>query len=176
MLLRGNGVVLSKVRQEHWPLFMGWMQDEEIIRNVTDDVGRFRSPEDVAQFFIDNYKYPYGRLMVIEVKPKGKELTPVGYVSASGFDFKNRKCTMGCVLGDKSAVEAGLDAEAIQVFCRYLNKELGIHRVDIVIPSDDKAGNDMYQRAGFKREGVLRCFYFYGGCYHDVHIMSWMGE
>lgn len=179
MVLNGKTVFLTGIEDSEFDLISKWHGDEDIIRNLTDDIGRLRNSGELRYALSEAYRYPMGRLFMIRAVPANadpKQKVPVGYIGANGFDWKNRHCSISLLCGSPDWVPI-FGSDAIQTMCRYLNKELGIHRVEITMQAGEselylKASRD----AGFKQDGILRDFYWRSGKYHNVLIMSWMGE
>ncbi|MBA3424190.1 MAG: GNAT family N-acetyltransferase [Rubrobacteraceae bacterium] len=71
----------------------------------------------------------------------------------------------------------GLGTEAIQVLARYLFEERGHHRLTIDPAADNTAAIRAYERAGFRRVGIMRN-YERGpdGVWHDGLLMDMLAE
>jgi len=191
MTLKGKVAILKGIENENprydnqgafvpsdWDILAGWHEEEDIIRNITDDVGRFRSVDELKLFLAENYRYPIGRLFMVKALPAGKksekDTVPVGYVAANTFDYKNRKCSLVVLIAEKDD-KGKFGCDALKTMCGYLNQELGIHRVEMVVPQSDDYTVNIARDAGFKQEGILKDYLFYGGKYHNSVILCWMG-
>jgi len=71
----------------------------------------------------------------------------------------------------------GLGTEAIRVLSRYLFEERGHHRLTIDPAADNVAAIRAYERAGFRRVGIMRK-YERGpdGAWHDGLLMDMLAE
>ena len=177
MVLKGKHVFLTGIEDSEFDLIAKWHGDEDIIRNLTDDVGRLRNNGELKYALSEAYRYPIGRLFMIRAVPSGTDQkVPVGYIGVNSFDWKNRHCSVALLCGSHDWVPV-FGSDAVQTMCRYLNKELGIHRVEMTTQvSESELYLKAIRDAGFKQDGILRDFYWRSGKFHNVLIMSWMGE
>ena len=54
----------------------------------------------------------------------------------------------------------------------YAFKKLGLHKVYLMHWKENKKAEHLYNKLGFKTEGVLKDEYFWQGRYHDMVRMS----
>jgi RimJ/RimL family protein N-acetyltransferase len=50
----------------------------------------------------------------------------------------------------------GIATRALRLVCRYALDELGLARIELITDVDNVASQGVAQKAGFRREGVLR--------------------
>ncbi|MFH8344574.1 GNAT family N-acetyltransferase [Streptomyces sp. NPDC018045] len=118
------------------------------------------------QSYADKAAADSGRLYGIWV-----DGTLVGGVLFRTFDAAAGNCEVGCWL-EETAVGRGLVTRAIRVIVDWAVEERGIHRVEWLAASGNKASVKLAERLGLVRDGVLRESNARGGVRHDMEVWS----
>ncbi|WP_370541814.1 GNAT family N-acetyltransferase [Alicyclobacillus sp. SO9] len=66
----------------------------------------------------------------------------------------------------------GYGTEATAIMLEYGFGILNLHRIDLDVYSINERAIHVYEKVGFKREGVLRDAHYYNNTYYDTIIMS----
>ena len=66
----------------------------------------------------------------------------------------------------------GYGTEAMRMMVDYGFRELKLHRISLGVFAFNPRAIRVYEKVGFKREGILRDILFYDGEYHDEIVMS----
>lgn len=96
----------------------------------------------------------------------------VGSVYLRDIDRDNGRCEYGVFLGEESARGLGLGSEACRLACRYAFGALGLRRVFLRVLADNAGAIRSYEKAGFRREGLLRAHVVLGGVPRDLVLMG----
>ncbi|NOX58112.1 MAG: GNAT family N-acetyltransferase [Planctomycetes bacterium] len=80
--------------------------------------------------------------------------------------------TFGILIGETTDQGKGYGTEATQLMVRYGFEELNLNRIELCVFAKNKMGHNVYKRAGFKDEGLMREAYYRNGKYHDVLHMA----
>jgi RimJ/RimL family protein N-acetyltransferase len=81
---------------------------------------------------------------------------PIGNMSLIGIDQAHGRAELGIGIGEKDYWGRGYGTDAIQVLLRFAFRNLALRRVTLVTDIDNERGIRCYEKAGFRREGVLR--------------------
>ena len=100
----------------------------------------------------------------------------VGNARLSEIDREHRKCIYGFLIGDLAYRGKGVGTEALTLLLRSAFHQLGMNRVSTVVFTDNEASIRSNEKAGMKREGVLRAAYYKGGRYRDVIMFAMLRE
>lgn len=96
------------------------------------------------------------------------EFGPVGVISLTDIDWKNRTATDGIKLCRESCRGKGIGTDALMALLRYAFDELGLHRVSMTRLEENERSRKLHEKCGFKTEGLSReCIYKRGG-YHNL--------
>lgn len=105
----------------------------------------------------------------------GSEL-PVGMVTLSNIDWQNRSATHGIKLHPDCPKGAGIATDAVMTLMQYAFEEVNLHRLDGSWLDYNTASKKLYEKCGWKVEGVKKQAVFRKGCYHDLYITGILKE
>jgi diamine N-acetyltransferase len=100
-----------------------------------------------------------------------KENVPVGIVRFFNMNHLNRSCELG-LLVDPDHRRKGYGLEAVRVLTRWLYRTRDLNKAYANTSSLNKATVGLLEKAGFKRDGVLRHQYYYDGELRDGYLYS----
>jgi len=104
------------------------------------------------------------------------ENIPVGYTLFTRIDLVSRAATYGIIIGDSKYWSKGYGSEVTRLMVDYGFNTLGLNRIQLQVWVDNIAGVKAYERAGFKKEGMLRQAMFHDGKFCDFLVMSILRE
>lgn len=96
----------------------------------------------------------------------------LGEVVLSEIDETNRNAHFRIALKGPSAFGRGYGTEAARLLLGYGFEALGLHRIELEVFAFNPRALHVYEKLGFKREGVRREVLRVGGRYHDAVLMS----
>ncbi|MCI3273289.1 GNAT family N-acetyltransferase [Streptomyces cylindrosporus] len=95
----------------------------------------------------------------------------VGGVLTLNFDAAAGNAEVGCWL-EPAATGRGLITRAMRFLIDWAVEERGIHRVEWIAASGNVPSLNVARKLGFRRDGVHREAYPYGGVRHDSEVWS----
>jgi len=96
---------------------------------------------------------------------------PIGYGQITHLDFINLSCEVGfCVFPIFQG--KGYGKTLVKKMVNYTIKKLKMHRIYLEVFTVNKKAIKLYEKCGFKKEGILRDKIFKHKNFHDVVIMS----
>lgn len=100
----------------------------------------------------------------------------VGYVELGALDFRNRSARIGRVLIAPAARGRGLGEAMVRAALAYAFEVLRVHRAELGVFDANPRALALYERVGFRREGVHRESFAVpaelGGGYWSEIVMS----
>ncbi|MBU1633891.1 GNAT family N-acetyltransferase [bacterium] len=108
-------------------------------------------------------------LLTIADKTSGKA---IGQTAFFRIDSVSRSAIFYIALLDKSKWSQGLGTEATQLMVEYGFNTLNLHRIQLHVFIDNRAAIHIYEKIGFKKEGVLREAMYHHGKYCDFLVMG----
>ncbi|MBS1213669.1 MAG: acetyltransferase, family, partial [Proteobacteria bacterium] len=155
-LLRGKNVRLTAQDMEQAAAqYFQWSQDAEYMRLVdgdppvplslkaTKDVNERDWPEDD----------PNNIMFLIRANEDDRI---IGFANLDYISWAHGDSYMGIGLGDRTCWGRGYGSEAMNILLRYAFTELNLHRLTLTVFEFNERAVRMYQRCGFKIEGIVR--------------------
>lgn len=171
-LLRGKNVRLTAQDMEQAAAqYFQWSQDAEYMRLVdgdppvplslkaTKDVNERDWPEDD----------PNNIMFLIRANEDDRI---IGFANLDYISWAHGDSYMGIGLGDRTCWGRGYGSEAMNILLRYAFTELSLHRLTLTVFEFNERAVRMYQRCGFKIEGIVREVLYRDGRRWDLISMG----
>ena len=100
----------------------------------------------------------------------------IGSVYLRDIDMAARKAEMGIFIGEDAARGKGYGVEAVEAIVEYGFQALGLHRIYLRVLETNEKAIRVYERAGFRVEGVARDDVRIGSAYQSVVWMARLKE
>jgi UDP-4-amino-4,6-dideoxy-N-acetyl-beta-L-altrosamine N-acetyltransferase len=165
-MLKGERVTLRAIEREDIPRFLRWLNDPEVTRYLTIFMPLSREEEE--RWFEQQLGDRNRKVLAIETE-SGEH---IGNISLEDIDWKNRRATLGIVIGEKERWGQGYGTDAIRTLLRFAFEELNLNRVQLDVFDFNERARRCYRRCGFREEGILRQAHYTEGRYHDVVRMA----
>ena len=75
-------------------------------------------------------------------------------------------------IADKENHSKGYGQEATLLLCEYAFMTLNLHRIHLVVHTENVKAIKLYKKIGFKLEGTMREAMYRDGKYADFHVMG----
>ena len=95
----------------------------------------------------------------------------VGEAVLNQWDPGSQSCNFRILIGP-AGQNRGLGTEATRLIVGYGFEQLGLHRISLEVYAFNPRARRVYERAGFRPEGVLRESLRYGDQWIDATVMS----
>lgn len=112
---------------------------------------------------------------IIEVKMNNKSLD-IGTTFIKNIDMNNRKGEFGIFIGEEKARGKGYAKLAIKEILKIAFSNLQLNRCYLEVLAENQRAIHLYEKVGFKKEGLLKQDYSRNGQYYDVLIMGMLKE
>ncbi|WP_411842221.1 GNAT family N-acetyltransferase [Salinicoccus sp. HZC-1] len=95
----------------------------------------------------------------------------VGIVDLDFIDFKHRNCEIMIIIKPEFSGN-GFAKFAFKEATKYAFEVLNMHKVYLYVDTENEKAVKIYEKQGFKTEGVLREHFYAKGKYRDAAFMS----
>lgn len=170
-MLLGQRVMLRLVEEQDLDLIAQWRNDPEI------------RPYFFAAFpiVISGQRKWFEKMLDNERKKlfviQKKEGQAVGTIGLDDIDWKNQVAEYGNLLiGVKEERGKGLAQDATLTLLHFAFKELNLNRVFLRVFAFNVAAIALYEKCGFRQEGILRQAHFTQGRFVDIAVMAILRE
>src|SRR5437773_9217926 len=100
------------------------------------------------------------------------EVEPVGGVGLRHIDRMNVSAEVSIFITDPSSWSKGLGTDAMRAMLDFGFGEMRLERVWLRVFDYNPRAVRSYEKAGFRREALLRHDRFHRGVHHDTHLMA----
>jgi diamine N-acetyltransferase len=146
---------------EHLDFVMQWVNDPDVTFYFAD-LGRKITREEEARYLVSLIDSKSDIIYSLF-----EEETYVGQIGISKIYWPAKNGRIGMMLC-KAAWGRGLGMEAARLIIDASFRVHGLHKLWVIIRSDNAKGLHMWDKLGFRREGLLREEYFVNDGYHDM--------
>lgn len=150
-MISGNICDLRPVRAADLTLLRQWEHDPEVARLMTTTSSLLDARESVEQEFERLLRTPRIKLLAIEMQTGAV----VGFIRLNDIDFIARKAAVRIIIAPDMQGQ-GYGTAALQMVARFCFRELGLHRLGLVVRADNERAIAVYKRLGFALEGCER--------------------
>ncbi len=167
MALSGDRVSLTAISEDDLKVLFEWINDRELVTSSApfspvheaDHRSWFdaiRQRDDVVIFGIRS--------------TESRSL--VGTCQLLNIDLRHRTADLQIRIGVPEARGIGLGTEAVRLLLTHAFRDLDLHRVQLHVMAGNVAAIRVYEKAGFRHEGVLRAAAYLDGARVDVLVMG----
>lgn len=100
----------------------------------------------------------------------------IGYGMIAYIDRYNRRCRLGITIGDKSQWGLGYAKEALTAIIDYCFTDLDLNRIGAEIYAYNTRSLALFEKLGFKCEGVIRQCVYKRGRFEDERLYGLLRE
>lgn len=169
--LIGDTVYLRPLEPEDAGAMVPWMNDSEVTRSL-----KVARPTNLAdeRAFIERVTKSDKDISVAIMTRAGDRF--IGTAALMMIQWRERQACFGISIGDKAQWGRGYGTEVAELLTAHAFQALNLNRVWLHVYDFNTGGMRAYEKAGFRREGVLRQGAFVEGAYRDVHVMATLRE
>lgn len=168
MNVRGKLVTLRAVEEEDLPALHRWANDAE----VQDGIGGIHLPSSLA-FHRCWYQSLAREPDSVRLAVDAPDVGIIGLSSLMHIDWRCRHAWHGLVIGEPGFRGRGYGVDAVMTTMRYVFEELDLHRLHGSMIEYNDASITLYcDKAGWRREGVRREYFFRKGRFWDEVLVG----
>jgi len=165
--LIGTNIYLRAWERGDAPAVVAWLNDPE----VTQTLAKHHPVNVSAEEAWIAAAYGSERDLPLAVVTKESDRL-IGGTGLHQIDFKDRHANFGIFIGAKAEWGKGYAPEATALMVRHAFETLNLNRVWLKVYEYNRRSIRVYEKVGFRREGVLRQDHFHEGHYWDSVIMA----
>lgn len=162
-----NGVELAPLRAADSELLFAWINDRDLV--VLNAPFRPVSRAEHDAWFDDVRSRDDVRIFGIRLQD-GDRL--VGSCQLHSIHPVNRSAELQIRIGADDAQDRGVGTAAVRLLLRCAFEELALHRVQLRVFATNERARHVYERVGFRVEGVQREAVCIDGAWIDVVLMA----
>ena len=167
--IRGRLVYLRAAERADLPLFLEWLNDDEVSRFLSQRAPLSLPAEErwfermLEAQGKDGYHFVICRL---------DDSRPIGTAGLFDLDLVNGKAGFGIAIGEKDHWGKGYGTDALNAICDFGFGELRLERIWLDVYASNERARRSYEKAGFTVEARMRRAHFTHGAHVDVLGMA----
>jgi diamine N-acetyltransferase len=175
-MIYGERIRFRAVEKEDLPLFVVWVNDQEVRQGILLHNPISQTEED--SWYERMLLRPVDEhVMAIEAKLPADETGEqcwklIGSLSFEQIDWHVRSAELGILIGDKSYWNRGYGTESVRLLLHHGFNTLNLNRIFLHVFENNPRAIRAYEKAGFILEGRERQAEFMDGKFIDVLRMS----
>lgn len=162
-ILKGEKVYLRLLEKKDLEKRVKWINDPDISDTLAFD---FPAGLDKTNAWFQNVIMDSSRINFSMVDKASEEL--IGMAGFLGIDRKNRNAEFYITIGEKEFWGQGIADEVTKLLLEYAFVELGLEKIYLHTFAYNKRAAKVYERNGFKQEGLFRKHSFKQGELRDI--------
>lgn len=144
---------LSKIKKEDMEIIYGWFSDSEFLKYYDYYPPVSLNKDEVDKIFNDYENSSKSKVFSVRLND-----TIIGIAGFDDIVGENQVGTLFIGLGNENKRGKGYGKEAMKLLLEYGFMNLNFHRIQLnVLEFNEKAIN-LYEKCGFKKEGIFREF------------------
>ena len=168
-LLAGQHVRLTAITDDDLPALVRWYEDTAFLR-LFDAVPAYPlTTKQLAEIIAEEQKSKTGFVFAVR---RLDDSTLIGYVELDGIIWSQGTGWVSIGIGDPAHQGRGYGSEALRLVIDFAFGELNLRRVQITVFSYNASAIHVYEKLGFRREGVFREFIRRDGQLHDMILFG----
>ena len=166
----GNKVMLREYQKEDLPFMRSWVNNPNIVNNLSD-IFLFPQTAEDTESFLETMLTHKNEMkgFIIAQKESGKY---IGQIDLIHIDWKNRWAELGIVVGSEENLGRGYGSEAIALLQQFAFMDLGLNRLQLVVYGSNTRAIACYKKCGFVEEGRKRQHRYKQGNFDDEILMG----
>ncbi|NDI35316.1 GNAT family N-acetyltransferase [Chengkuizengella sediminis] len=169
--LEGNKVYLRPLDIEDAEIYFQMLYNSETRRLTGTQKSYTR--EQISSYIEGKAEDSSSVLLLIVLKETDEV---IGDIALQDIDTINRSSNIRIAIDVEQNQGKGYGSEAISLMLEYGFGILNLHRIELEVFSFNKRAAHVYEKLGFKREGIQRDRLYYNHLYHDAILMSILEE
>ncbi|MBU3129400.1 GNAT family N-acetyltransferase [Clostridium tagluense] len=166
-LLIGEKVKLTSINEEDVLKFQKWYNDASFMRHYDIVSAIPKTIEEVKELVSEAQKSNTAYIFAI------KNLHQEEFIGVTGFEdisWNNGTALIYIGIGGEKHRGKGYGMEALKLTMEFGFEELNFHKIQLTVLEYNEPAIKLYEKLGFKREGVYREFIHRDGRRYDMYL------
>lgn len=162
-------LLLRQLAQDDLEFIYHHFKDAQVSQYLLDEapVADYDQAQAIIDFYLKADPKTYNRWVLV----RKSDSQVIGTCGFHKWSKDNHRVEIGYDLSPAFWGQ-GYMREAMRAAIDNGFTRMGLSRVEAVVHCDNQRSLKLLERLGFKREGLMRDYYYYEGCYYDHWLLS----
>lgn len=159
---------IREIEREDMPMINSWRSSKELIEHLGAPFRYINKEVDLKWF--ENYMQNRGTNIRCSIL--NEEGQVLGLVSLTNIDRMNQSATFHIMLGDSTHRDKGIGSYAAKEILRHAFFDMNLNRVELTVLESNTRAIALYDKLGFKKEGIKREVVYKNGLFVNMIFMA----
>jgi hypothetical protein len=150
-------------------LVRNWRNDKNVSRYMYTD--HYITKEEHQRWIENLKKGTTAKAWIIRYNGK-----PVGLVSLSDIDYKNKTASWGFYIADETLRGKGIGSATLYKLMKYVFDEMNFNKMHTMVLENNPVAMQLYEKFGFKKEETFRKHILKNSKFHNIVRMAILRE
>ena len=146
--------------------YLSWLQDDEVMQGIATSNYTIDKLIEYVKPRLTNAQVAFFAIIDNETKKH------IGNVKIDFHDEKANVSELGLLIGDKDFWGKGIGYEACKLAINYGFEEMKLRKIYLAVYESNPKAKKLYEKLGFKIEGILRKHVYANGGFQDKYLMG----
>ncbi|MGM0640664.1 MAG: GNAT family N-acetyltransferase [Thermotogota bacterium] len=175
-----NNLIIKPHTKDNKELLYKWMNDANLAYYDDEDPEPYEGPswekmEKIMERFIKSTPEKNGDIIHLAIHKKDSN-DFIGFTMIALIDKYHKKCHLGLTIGNKEEWGKGYGTEVVKAMIKFAFNDLKMNRVGAEIYSHNIGSIKIFEKSGFKKEGIIRQSVLKNSHYKDEFIYGILKE
>ena len=166
-MINSDSIILTPLISDDIPVLFRWINDREIVL--------LNAPykpvhENLNKQWFDKIQERTD-LVIFGIRHKDSNKL-IGTCQLLNINYISRSAELQIRIGQKSEQGLGYGTAAIHLLISHAFKDLNLNRISVQVFSTNVRALHVYEKIGFKKEGILRQAAYIDGQYSDIIVLG----
>lgn len=171
--MSNDTIFLREIERGDLPTINSWRADHALV-SLLGGTFRYVGAEIDNKWFDSYLGSRAGNVRLAVCLASTREVVGVTYLL--GIDWVNRSAEFSIQIGAQSARGRGIGEAATRQTLEHAFGDLNLNRISLTVLASNARAIALYEKVGFRAEGLLRQAAFKGGLYLDVIPMAMLAD
>jgi diamine N-acetyltransferase len=165
---------LRELQKEDIPTINIWRNTRELIEYLGAPYRYINI--DIEYKWYENYLNTRNNTIRSAIVMEGKEDEILGLVSLTNINRINQSAVFHIMIGDQNNRQKGIGFFATIEILKHAFKDMNLNRIELSVLKSNTRAIKLYEKVGFKEEGIKRKSVYKGGEFVDMIMMAILKE
>lgn len=159
---------LREIDRDDVSIINSWRSSKELIDNLGAPFRYINKEVDLKWF--ENYMQNRGNNIRCSILNEENQL--IGLVSLTNIDRMNQTALFHIMIGDSTHRDKGIGSYATKEIIRHAFHDMNLNRVELTVLESNIRAITLYEKLGFKKEGIKREAVYKNGEFLNMIFMA----
>lgn len=164
---------LRELQRKDLAIINQWRNDPELIAFLGAPFRFINLDVDIAWF--DHYMQTRNNTVRCAITREGEDEI-LGLVTLASIDYLNQSAELHIMIGSEKERGHGMGTFAVSTMLKHAFLNMNLHRVELMVLTENIRAQHLYEKCGFKKEGVKRKSNYKNGKFCDMYCYSILKE